>query len=106
MVMLRLLAALYKNYLSEIEIGETMQLNRALMLVIGAALAAQALVARAHDDDDAKFTLASPGSVLVGYVTGAAVPITVTSTARISRGSLKLTLNGADVTSVLHADGA
>ena len=80
-------------------------MNRTFMLVIGAALAAQALVARANDDD-AKFTLASPGSVLTGYVTGTAVPITVSSTAAIRRGSLRLTLNGVDVTSALHADGS
>ena len=80
-------------------------MNRSLMLVIGAALAAQALVARAHDKADPEFTLASPGSVLAGYVTGTSVPIVVTSTERIARGSLKLTLNGVDVTAALHADG-
>jgi feruloyl esterase len=79
-------------------------MNRALILFIGAAAAALALAARAHDKPDPEFTLASPGSVLTGYVTGASVPITVTSTERIRPGSLKLKLNGVDVTSALHAD--
>ena len=57
-------------------------MNRILTLIIGAALASQALVARAANTDP-QFTLASPGSVLTGYVTGSAVPITVSSTAPI-----------------------
>src|SRR5262245_38885904 len=79
------------------------QMNRALMVL----LAAFAVQAGAHNQKpDPEFTLASPGLVLTGYVTGTSVPITVTSTERIARGSLRLKLNGTDVTAALHADGA
>jgi hypothetical protein len=81
-------------------------MNRTLVLVIGAALAILASTARAHNKPEPEFSLSSPGLVLTGYVTGASVPITVTSSQRIARGSLKLKLNGVDVTSALHADGA
>ena len=53
-----------------------------------------------------QFSISAPGTVLTGYVTGSAVPITVSSTDAIPRGSLQLTLNGVDVTSALHADGS
>ena len=80
-------------------------MKRALIVAFGIALAAQA---NAHGNSKAEpeFTLSSPGTVLTGYVTGSAVPIAVSSTERIGRGSLKLRLNGVDVTSALHADGA
>ena len=74
-------------------------MNRTLMLMIGAALAAQA-------NADPAFTLSSPGTALAGYVTGEAVPIRVSapSSALLSRSTPKL--NGVDVSSALAADGA
>jgi hypothetical protein len=78
-------------------------MKRFLTLILGAALASQVLATQAANTDP-QFTLASPGTALTGYVTGSAVPITVSSTAAIPRGSLQLTLNGVDVTSALHAD--
>src|SRR5262245_18211254 len=76
-------------------------MNRPLLLLVGAAFAFQA----GAGNEKAEYTLTSPGLVLAGYVTGTAVPITVTSSERFGRGSLKLTLNGVDVTAALHADG-
>ena len=78
-------------------------MNRVLALVLTVLLAGQA---SAHNkpNEEPQFTVASPGNALTGYVSGDAVPIVVASTARIPRGSLKLTLNGVDVTAALSAD--
>jgi len=77
-----------------------MTMRLPLLLACAAALCTPAWSA------EPEFSISAPGTVLTGYVTGAAVPITVSSTAAIPRGSLKLTLNGVDVTSALHAEGS
>ena len=55
---------------------------------------------------DPAYSIATPDTVLTGMVTGASVTIRLgaPSSALLSRATLKL--NGADVTSALHADGA
>ncbi len=74
-------------------------MNRALMLVIGAALAAQA-------NADSAFTLSSPDSVLAGYVTGTSIAVSVVAPAGKHSERVALRLNGVDVTSALHADAS
>ncbi len=51
------------------------------------------------------YALASPGTALTGYVTSEAVPIQVTAASSALLAGARLSLNGSDVTSVLHADG-
>ena len=55
---------------------------------------------------DPAYTLATPDTALTGMVTGSSVTIQLgaPSSALLSRATLKL--NGANVTSALHADGA
>ena len=55
---------------------------------------------------DPAYTLAAPGTSLVGYVSADSVPIQVTAPSSALLSGAKLTLNGSDVTSALHADGA
>src|SRR3989442_716455 len=71
-----------------------------------AALALAAALFATTSHADPAYTIAAPDTVLTGYVSGPSVMIQIAapSNALISRATLKL--NGADVTSALHADGA
>src|SRR3989442_14487969 len=70
-----------------------------------AALALAAALFATTSHADPAYTIAAPDTVLTGYVTGTSVTIRLgaPSSALLSRATLKL--NGADVTSALHADG-
>src|SRR3989442_5775945 len=71
-----------------------------------AALALAAALFATTSHADPAYTIAAPDTVLTGYVSGPSVMIQIAapSNALISRATLKV--NGADVTSALHADGA
>ncbi|HYX65183.1 MAG TPA: DUF6351 family protein [Burkholderiales bacterium] len=68
--------------------------------------AAGLLAAASGAQADPAYTLAAPGTSLVGYVAGDSVPIQVTAPSSALLNGARLTLNGADVSSALHADGA
>lgn len=55
---------------------------------------------------DPAYTLASPGTPLIGYVTSESVPIQVSAPSSALLAGAKLELNGTDVTSALQPDGS
>jgi len=55
---------------------------------------------------DPAYVLESPGTTLTGYVTGTSVPVHIGAPSSALLSGAKLRLNGVDVTSALHADGA
>jgi feruloyl esterase len=76
-----------------------------LRLLFGYAAALSSLSAAPVHADPA-YALATPDTALAGYVTGGSVTIQASAPSSALLSRAKLTLNGVDVTSALHADGA